>query len=368
MVASEQRISVCLPIYNGGKYLAEAIESVLAQSHKNFELLVSDDRSNDSSAEIVRKYANQDGRIVYWCNESNLGIFANYNECIKRATGSIIKLFAQDDVLEPNCLAVMLEQLLANDKLALITAARTVIDQHGQQTSVERFFDKTITINGFDVIRDYMRTFVYRTGTPSQVMFRKSSAGAGFNTLYTLSGDIEYFLRILQSGDFMYLDEALVRFRRHSESVTALALKNMSFVSDAFRLSQTFGHYLTEGGSSRPLIRHKLIENVIRKVNNAIYDRKIEYTAPDIADTTSGGTSEALDFEQIAYELLFYAAETKMQLEKTEHRLKQKEADLNGRNNTDNEIGALKQQLIALKASKSWRITQPFRWLRKTFD
>ncbi|PWT95037.1 MAG: hypothetical protein C5B53_12005 [Candidatus Melainabacteria bacterium] len=377
MSVSDTKISVCLPVFNGARYLAAAIESVLNQSHENLELLIVDDLSSDESAHIARSYAANDPRIVYWQNERNLGIFTNYNECLKRVSGSFIKLFAQDDVFEPDCLEALLAELLQHENLALVTAARKVIDEKGQETAIERFYDRTTTIPGEEVIRQYMKTFVYRSGTPSQVMFRRNAVGAGFDTRYTLSGDIEYFFRILQSGDFMYLDRALVKFRRHGDSATVTSLKDMSFLADALRLAQTYESYgsVPEAQPGTP-VRENLIENLIRKVNNAVYDRKIELTIASNAATTNNGSSDQLDYERMACELLLYASRTKMQLEEEQRLLNRMEQESRERlarqkqveAQSEGELAAIKQQLHDLQNSNSWRLTQPIRWISRVLQ
>lgn len=377
MAALDDKVSVCLPIFNGAKYLGGAIESVLAQSHGNFELLIADDLSSDSSPEIAQQYAGRDPRIVYWRNETNRGIFANYNECLKRVSGSYVKLFAQDDILEPACLARLLEQLRFNPNLALVTAARAVIDENGEETAIERFFTESVVIPGRKVISDYMRTFTYRTGTPAQVMFRSNSVGDGFNTKYTLSGDIEYFYRILEAGDYMYLDEVLVKFRRHGDSATVTSLKDMSFVADTLRLTEKFASYEEEERIEEPiLVRGALIEGLIKKVNNAVYDRKLELNIKSLGSTAGSAKDEDLRYERLACELLFYAAKTKMQMEEVERKLRRQEqamASQNGEEKSkaqmlESELKVLKEQLADLKQSRSWKITQPIRWLGRVLQ
>jgi glycosyltransferase involved in cell wall biosynthesis len=376
MLGSDDKVSVCLPVFNGSDYLAGAIESVLAQSHQNLELLIVDDLSSDGSDEIAIKYAKEDSRIVFWRNEHNLGIFANYNECLKRVSGSFVKLFAQDDVLQPDCLKRLLAELAAHERVALVTAARAVINEKGERTSVERFFEKTVIIPGWEVIQNYVRTFVYRSGTPSQVMFRRSAAGAGFDTRYTLSGDIEYFFRILESGDYMYLDEVLVNFRRHGNSATVASLKDMSFVADALRLAEKYEHNEHSAGENEMPVRKAFIEGLIRKVNNAVYDRKIQLKIASSPATAHSGNDEDLNYERMACELLLYASNIKMQLEEaqaTVRRIEQQTANETTREKQiqtqlESEIKLLKQQMNDLKNSSSWRITQPIRWLGRVLQ
>ncbi len=97
----QPQVSVCLPVFNGERFLSAAIESTLAQSEPHFELLISDDASTDASWQIIQEYARSERRIKCWQNQSNLGLFKNYNVCMEQASGEYIKLFAQDDLLEP---------------------------------------------------------------------------------------------------------------------------------------------------------------------------------------------------------------------------------------------------------------------------
>lgn len=377
MSVSDNKISVCLPIFNGARYLAAAIESVLSQTHENLELLIVDDLSTDDSAQIAKTYAASDSRIVYWQNQRNLGIFANYNECMQRVSGSFVKLFAQDDVFEPECLKAQLTELLQNETLALVTVARKVINENGQETALERFYDRSTIVAGEEVIREYMKTFVYRSGTPAQVMFRKKAIGNGFDTRYTLSGDIEYFFRILQTGDYMYLDRPLVKFRRHGDSATVTSLKDMSFFADSLRLYQKFEAYSspleTQSGT---LVRESLIENLIRKVNNAVYDRKIQLTISSKDATIGDGSLDKLDYERMACELLLYASQTKMQLEDKQRQLKKLEQEAvertahenSAKGQMESELVTIKKQLDDLHKSNSWRLTQPIRWLSRVLQ
>jgi glycosyltransferase involved in cell wall biosynthesis len=354
---SQDKISICLPIYNGSQFIASAIESVLAQSHQNWELLVADDRSSDQSADIAQSFADRDSRIKFWKNERNHGLFANYNECIKQATGDYIKPFAQDDLLKPTCLEKLVLELGNHPKVLLATCARAVVNEAGEETGVERFFDQTLTLTGEAVIAQYMRTFVYKVGTPSQVMFHRRSIGKAFDPTFYLSGDIEYFFRIIENGDYLFLNEVLIAFRRHSQSATVTMLKDMSFVSDSFRLYYRYRDLLQDEQGKVPLVHKPLIEGLIRKVNNAVYDRKIDFDET-VADNLLK-TSAPLDFKLPAYQLLLYAAELHHELEKLKAQSGQKAAELK------QELQEKNRMLEQLQESSSWRLTEPLRRLKK---
>src|SRR5215471_15183851 len=104
-------VTVCLPVYNGEKFLSEAIDSVLAQTLQNFELIVVDDGSTDGSAGIASGFAASDARVKLYRNDTNLGLCANYNKCMELGSGRYIKPFAQDDLWHDSLLARMVTEL-----------------------------------------------------------------------------------------------------------------------------------------------------------------------------------------------------------------------------------------------------------------
>src|SRR5713226_6613450 len=102
-MASMPSISIVLAVYNGERYLQEALDSVRAQSFEDYELIVWDDHSSDRSREIFTKY--KDERVKSFSNDRNIGLFGTLNLAIGKARGELVRLFSQDDVLKPNCLA-----------------------------------------------------------------------------------------------------------------------------------------------------------------------------------------------------------------------------------------------------------------------
>lgn len=112
-------ISVLLTSYNRERYIAESIESVLAQTCRDFELIVTDDCSTDRSAEIAREYAKQDSRIRVIVNPTNVGQFQNRRMAASLARGQYLKYHDSDDVMYRHCLAVMVEALDAEPRAGL---------------------------------------------------------------------------------------------------------------------------------------------------------------------------------------------------------------------------------------------------------
>jgi len=385
----QKKVSICLPVYNGAKYLSQAITSVLNQTYQNWELLIADDCSTDESSKIAVQFARNEPRIKFWVNQKNAGLFANYNICMENSTGDFIKPFAQDDLLEKTCLARMVEELEATPEATLITAARTVIDENGNATGVERFYEETSLFKGTDVITDYIKTFKYKTGTPSQVMFRRKDMGTGYDVTYFLSGDIEYCYRILERGSYLYFNEPLVCFRRHGESATASILKDMSFVSDSFKLFNKYRHFLKDENGKLPLVHKPLIESLTAKINNAIVERKIQYAESDVHGKLTHGKPVAdganlhsvdensLNYEFAVYQVLLYTAELSLELDRLRaERNHQKEqiAQLSEKVSavqTEREemrarLENLENIMQDLYSSQSWKLTEPFRKIKNS--
>lgn len=106
MILDKPLVSVLMTAYNREKYIAEAIESVLASSFTNYELIIVDDCSKDSTVEIAKRYEAKDKRIRVYCNEENQGDYTNRNTAASYAKGKYIKYVDSDDIIYSNSLSI----------------------------------------------------------------------------------------------------------------------------------------------------------------------------------------------------------------------------------------------------------------------
>lgn len=126
------RVSIGLPVYNGGPYLRETLESILAQTFTDFELIISDNASTDQTEKICREYATKDKRIRYFRNQTNLGAAANYNRAFELSRGEYFKWAAADDVCAPEFLARCVAAL-DRDSAAVLACTHVIdIDEEGR--------------------------------------------------------------------------------------------------------------------------------------------------------------------------------------------------------------------------------------------
>ena len=131
MSGAVPRLSIGLPVYNGERYVAAAIQSVIDSTYTDWELNVSDNASTDGTAEIVRGFAAQDPRIRYDRNPVNIGALPNFNKVFHAARGEYFKWLAYDDVCGPEFLARCIDVLDADPSVVLCSSRFREIDQSG---------------------------------------------------------------------------------------------------------------------------------------------------------------------------------------------------------------------------------------------
>ncbi|MBW4557359.1 MAG: glycosyltransferase [Trichormus sp. ATA11-4-KO1] len=131
MSKNQPKLSIGLPVYNGDKFIQEAIDSLLAQTFADFELIISDNASTDKTEEICRAYAAQDKRIRYYRNDKNLGCSRNFNRVFELSVGKYFKWAAYDDLHAPDFLVKCVEVLDYNPRVVLCHSQVYFIDENG---------------------------------------------------------------------------------------------------------------------------------------------------------------------------------------------------------------------------------------------
>lgn len=132
MRSQSPRVTVGLPVYNGARFLNRAIESILAQTYTDFELVISDNASTDGTPEICKAYAEKDKRIRYFRNQTNLGASKNFNYVFDLSSGEYFKWAAHDDICAPDFLSKCVEILDRDPSVVLCYPKQVDIDEDGQ--------------------------------------------------------------------------------------------------------------------------------------------------------------------------------------------------------------------------------------------
>lgn len=134
--------SVIMPAYNAEKYIREAIESVLAQTYENFELIIVNDCSNDSTADIISEYKRLDSRVRLFSQNQNYGCAAARNLAIEKSRGRYIAFIDSDDMWAENKLAVQINSLEAG-AFALVYTSYEIVDSQGARLKKRRLPSRT---------------------------------------------------------------------------------------------------------------------------------------------------------------------------------------------------------------------------------
>jgi glycosyltransferase involved in cell wall biosynthesis len=348
------KVSILLPVFNGERYLGPAIEAVLAQTYGDFELIICDDVSTDGSAKIISDYAARDRRILAYTNHTNLGLFGNYNECLKKAQGQYIKPFAQDDLFEPVMLEKMVPLLDRDNEVALASCARRSIDSAGREIKVlSRSNNESKESAEFardQVLLNNMLHLTNDIGEPSSVIFRRQWAGNGFDTEYYHLGDIEYWFRILEHGKYLYFNEALCSFRHHKDSTTTKNAQSLRFALDMLRLGKQYQDFLQEKGVTQAAYKRLVIETTASHMK---YLMRRKQFCPEDFLTIEAGSPESMAAELLSFkEMLFYALLTAAEKVDENCSLKLEwEAERN----------RLEDTISRLLKSRSWKLTRPLR-------
>lgn len=234
------KISVCLPTYNYGRFIAQAIESILCQSFRDFEFLIIDDCSKDTTDEIICNYVERDSRIRYVRNVTNLGMVENWNFCLRMAKGEYIKfIFGDDFLVSEYALEKMLNILESDKSISLVGSSRMIVNDMSLKTDVWKSFNKNVIINGCDIIQSCLSTQKNLIGEPSAVMFRADQSKRGFDIRYKQLVDLEMWFHLLEQGRYAFLLEALCAFRVHNKQQTVVNGKEIN-ARDVVRLYREY--------------------------------------------------------------------------------------------------------------------------------
>src|SRR5919198_3077073 len=133
------KISVCIPTCNGAEFVAKAVESVLAQTFTDFELLIVDDNSADTTVDIVRSFT--DPRIRVHQNGKRLGIPGNWNRCLSLAQGEYICLFHQDDLMLPENLACKVRVLASDTTVGFVHSAAEILIETSAPVKLDNWIE-----------------------------------------------------------------------------------------------------------------------------------------------------------------------------------------------------------------------------------
>ncbi len=214
-MANSPTVSVLMAVYNGQKYLRNAVDSVLGQTFGDFEFVIIDDGSTDSSLSILESYAAKDSRMRL-LSRPNQGLTKSLNEGLTLCKGELIARMDADDACMPQRLEKQVAYLREHPEIALVGSQVQFIDPDDCPINVKP---------GLVLSHEQIDAALLRKGWPlvhPAVLMRAADVRAigGYDQRYQTNQDHDLFLRLAEKGKLANLPDVLLQYRQHFESIT----------------------------------------------------------------------------------------------------------------------------------------------------
>lgn len=281
-MAEHATLTVAIPTCNGGRHLAQALRGILSQEGPPFDLIVSDDRSDDDTLNVVRLAAGDRARIEI--NSERLGLAGNWNRCVALASTEFVTIFHQDDLMHPGHLHAHRAAFDQASGLGMACGAADVIDDLGQvvaPTVVERG-DLGAADRRFAPGEFIAELAVGNPVRCSAVTLRKAAHTdvGGFDPTYRYVVDWDFWIRLARRWAVVWLARPTVAIRWHPASETHRFRRGTVDLDETVRLLA--GLYETDGANlpAAPSLRRGADRRLARAFLNRSQDALLSGDAP----------------------------------------------------------------------------------------
>ncbi|MGE5303542.1 MAG: glycosyltransferase [Alphaproteobacteria bacterium] len=259
-------VSIGIPTYNGAKYLRESVESVLAQTFKDFDLVIIDDVSTDETWGIAQEYACEDCRVSAVRNSTRLGLVANFNRCVELTKGRYVCVWHQDDLMMPHNIEQKVALLEANPQVGFVHSNVLMIDGQGRLLSEHWESDsrRDYVCTGREFFLKMIEPDKNYVCCPSVVARRECYERLGkFREELFFACDWELWMRFSLDYDVGCLGTPLIQFRRHGASVSHSVEGSIAETEQELLAKRLI---FTEHGNRLPNVR-ELKKRVMKKLS-----------------------------------------------------------------------------------------------------
>ena len=257
-------ITVGIPVFNGEKFLKKRLDSVLNQTYKNFEVIISDNASTDDTSKLCNEIIKKEKNIQYYLQKENIGYVNNFNFLIKKTNGKYFTFAAVDDVWEPNFLEKNVNILQTNDKIVGSIGTVKYFGNAQTQSETSRFtqiLKKIIRKQDINILEQHVMSISgkydkkidkylrFNQGSFVYGLFRANAIKKNIIPGPLAAWDLAFILNILKFGDLHVIDEVLYHkftgglsnrgvidaFRRHELPISDFFLPNFSLFRWAWK-------------------------------------------------------------------------------------------------------------------------------------
>jgi glycosyltransferase involved in cell wall biosynthesis len=212
------QVSVIIPAYNGDRYLAEAIDSVLGQTYQDYEIIVVDDASTDNTAQVVKQY----GKAVRYLSQTNQGVAASRNLGLAAALGDYIAFLDQDDILLPHKLSSQVALLDRDADLGMVNSGwqiyrgNTISDRQDEAEAVVQPWQQIPQLTSANLI-------IWKPVFLGAMLFRRNwlERAGGFDTTLEQTPDVDLVMRLAKIGcSAAWVEQVTVKYRQHETNAS----------------------------------------------------------------------------------------------------------------------------------------------------
>ena len=217
-------LSVLMPVFNSELFVAEAIESILNQTFKDFEFLILDDTSTDKSFRIIKDFEQQDPRIKVYRNDKNLGVVGSRNKLINHSKGKYIAWIDSDDIAIKKRFEKQINFLEAHPEIGMTGAYPVIIDENGNKI-IKWWFET-------DPQKLKIELFFHSPFLSSSVVIRKSALPQNrYDSNFAVAEDFDLYSKISENSDIANIPEFLVKYRINSKGLSKSNTEKMEQLS-----------------------------------------------------------------------------------------------------------------------------------------
>ncbi|MBE9046624.1 glycosyltransferase family 2 protein [Pleurocapsales cyanobacterium LEGE 10410] len=223
------KVSVIIPAYNGDRYIAKTIDSVLEQTYNNYEIIVVDDGSTDATSQVVRQY----GDRIRYLSQTNQGVAASRNFGLTAAQGEYIAFLDQDDVFLPHKLASQVALFDNNSALGIANSGWQIVDQTGRLKAAVQPWQQIPDLSAANLI-------IWKPVFLGAMLFRRSwlERSPGFDSTLEQTPDVDLVLRLAQIGcPAAWVETVTVKYRQHDANAsknTLLQARELKQITERF--------------------------------------------------------------------------------------------------------------------------------------
>lgn len=246
LLAEEPLVSIVLPVYNRQKYLGKAIDSVLKQTYKNWELIIADDASTEETQKFLKTY--QDNPQIKICfNSQNMGLFPNLNRGIRQSQGKYVLLLCSDDFLLPHCIEQHLNVFQVNPSAGLILTPLNVVDSNGNELpSGSAYYYDQFAPHQSQLLMPHetlplLLKYASINGNLTGMFFPKDVyvKVGGFRDTWKHAADWEWVYRVARANPIMIYKTSVATIMQHSEQLSGVNLRNLNNSLEVIEMVRT---------------------------------------------------------------------------------------------------------------------------------